>query len=259
LVGASVTGTDITDNSIIAKMVSASATADWDDFVNTTESLQAIRDRGDISWITGGGGGITDILNIHPLIPDGGIDLANTATWRLGLMLINSLDDLPTTGEIDPGTISIDRKAVGGTTWTAIVTDSACSEDAGLVFFDEVFDSGTGYAAGDSIRITFKSQKITVSANDYEISDATGRIFYTSIREDKNTIADALLDRANAIETGLTLRESHRLCVSAAAGKLSGAATTTVNIRDAIGDSKNRISATVDSDGNRTAITTDVT
>jgi len=44
LVSAAVIGADITDNSIIAKIVSKSATADWDDFVNTTDSLQAIRD-----------------------------------------------------------------------------------------------------------------------------------------------------------------------------------------------------------------------
>jgi DNA-directed RNA polymerase alpha subunit len=53
----SVTGTDVTNNSIFAKLVSASVTADWDDFVNTDDSLQAIRDRGDAAWI--GGGGLT--------------------------------------------------------------------------------------------------------------------------------------------------------------------------------------------------------
>jgi len=46
-----------------------------------------------------------------------------------------------------------------------------------------VFDTGTGYAEGDSLRITLKSQKITVSANDYEITDATGRMFYGAIRQ----------------------------------------------------------------------------
>ena len=44
LVSASVTGTDIADNSIIAYMVSKSATADWDSFVNTTDALEAIAD-----------------------------------------------------------------------------------------------------------------------------------------------------------------------------------------------------------------------
>lgn len=182
LVNVAVTGTDVTNNSIIAQLVSASATADWDDFVNTTDALQAIRDRGDSAWITGGGGGITDILNVSFLVPSD-IDLANTATFRLGMALINSLDDLPTTAEIDPGTISIERKAIGGTSWSAVVTDAACSEAAGLVYYDEVFDAGTGYAEGDSIRVTFKAQKITVAANDYEISDATGRMFYTSVRQ----------------------------------------------------------------------------
>lgn len=154
-------------------------TASYD---RTTDSLQAIRDRGDTSWITGGGGGITDILNIQPIIPND-IDLANTATVRLGFMLTNAVDDLPSTAEITPGTIDIDRKAIGGTSWTSVVSAAACSESAGQIYYDEVFDSGTGYAEGDSIRITFKSQKITVAANDYEITDATGVMFQTSIRQ----------------------------------------------------------------------------
>ncbi len=148
----------------------------------SSDSLQAIRDRGDASWITGGGGGITDILNLQLIIPTS-IDLANTATVRLGLMLTNALDDLPSTAEITPGTISVERKAIGGTSWSAVVTNGACSEQAGLVFFDEVFDSGTGYAEGDSIRVTFKSQKITVAANDYEVTDANGVMFQTEIRQ----------------------------------------------------------------------------
>lgn len=55
LVSASVAGTDVTDNSIFARLVSSSATADWDTFVQTTDSLQAIRDRGDAAWAGGGG------------------------------------------------------------------------------------------------------------------------------------------------------------------------------------------------------------
>jgi hypothetical protein len=44
LISASVAGADITDNSIIAQMVSKSATADWDSFDNTTDALEAIAD-----------------------------------------------------------------------------------------------------------------------------------------------------------------------------------------------------------------------
>lgn len=44
LVIASVVGADVADNSIIAYMVSKSATADWDSFVNADDSLQGISD-----------------------------------------------------------------------------------------------------------------------------------------------------------------------------------------------------------------------
>ncbi len=81
---------------------------------------------------------------------------------------------------------------------------------------------------------------------------------YTSTTPTAGQNAAALLDLADAIETGLTLREALRLIAAALAGKISGAATTTVTIRNAIADSKDRIIATVDSSGDRTAITTDV-
>lgn len=75
---------------------------------------------------------------------------------------------------------------------------------------------------------------------------------------ERNSVADALLDRANAVETGLTVRQSLRLALAALAGKLSGGGTTTITIRNSVADSKDRIVATVDTNGNRTAITTDV-
>lgn len=46
LVSAATVGADVTDDSIIAQLVSSSATADWDTFDNTTDSLQAIADGG---------------------------------------------------------------------------------------------------------------------------------------------------------------------------------------------------------------------
>lgn len=69
-----------------------------------------------------------------------------------------------------------------------------------------------------------------------------------------NEIADALLDRANGIETSMTLRQALRLILASASGVLSGAATTTVTIK-APDDTTNRIVATVDADGNRSAVT----
>lgn len=66
----------------------------------------------------------------------------------------------------------------------------------------------------------------------------------------------ALLDAAAGVETGVTVRQALRVFLAALAGKANGAATTTMHFRDQA-DGKNRITATVDADGNRTAITLD--
>lgn len=72
-----------------------------------------------------------------------------------------------------------------------------------------------------------------------------------------NAAADALLDRANAVDT-YTPRQALRIVLAALAGKVSGADTNAPVFR-AADDSKNRITATVDADGNRSAVTLDAT
>jgi hypothetical protein len=67
---------------------------------------------------------------------------------------------------------------------------------------------------------------------------------------------DAILD--DPTEGAYTLRQLARLMSAALAGKISGGGTFTITIRD-INDTKNRIVATVDSNGNRTAVTLDAT
>ena len=58
------------------------------------------------------------------------------------------------------------------------------------------------------------------------------------------------------IEPGITLREALRIVLAANAGKLSGATGGTITIRNP-GDTVSRIVATVDGNGNRTAVTLD--
>jgi hypothetical protein len=70
--------------------------------------------------------------------------------------------------------------------------------------------------------------------------------------------AAGLLDLAAGVETGLTFRQALRGIVATLFGKVSGAATTTISIRDQA-DTKDRIVATVDANGNRSAITKDFT
>lgn len=62
---------------------------------------------------------------------------------------------------------------------------------------------------------------------------------------------------AQALEAGYTAEEMMRVMAAALAGEVSGAGTSTVTIRD-IADTTDRIVASVDGSGNRTAVTLDV-
>lgn len=70
-------------------------------------------------------------------------------------------------------------------------------------------------------------------------------------------IVAALLDAASSLDAGQTLRESLRLILAALAGKVAISGST-VTIRNT-DDTKDRITATTDPAGQRTAITYDVT
>jgi len=67
---------------------------------------------------------------------------------------------------------------------------------------------------------------------------------------------DAILD--DVLEGTLTVRQAMRIILAAAAGKSTGGGTGTIYFRD-LADTKNRIKATVDSNGNRTSVTLDGT
>ena len=81
-------------------------------------------------------------------------------------------------------------------------------------------------------------------------SIATGAIDADALAADA---VDEILDETIGDGT-LTMRQALRVLIAGMAGKLSGAATTTVTIRNAA-DSANVIVATVDADGNRSAVT----
>lgn len=81
----------------------------------------------------------------------------------------------------------------------------------------------------------------------------SGAITAASLNADA---VDEIIDEV--IEGSTTMRQMLRLFASVLLGKASGLATTTAVYRD-IGDTKDRITATVDADGNRTAVTRDGT
>lgn len=74
---------------------------------------------------------------------------------------------------------------------------------------------------------------------------------------ERTALSTALLDLADAIEAGLSLRGAIRLALAALAGEVSGAGTGTERFRNAVANSKERLVASVDAQGNRTAIAAD--
>ncbi len=119
-----------------------------------------------------------------------------------------------------------------------------------------VYDSLIGGGDTLDVQVTgMGANVITSSVINTDAITATGLAASAA-----NEIADAYLDRADGVEVGLTPRQSMRLQSAVTAGKLSGGGTSTVTIRNAVADSKDRIVATTpDANGNRTSITYDLT
>ena len=110
---------------------------------------------------------------------------------------------------------------------------------------DETVDGKTVVSILGSFSIENRNNSVVVATNN----DKTGyRLSATGV--------DDVLDEA--VEGSRTLRQILRGYSSALLGKISGGGSSTETFRD-IDDSKDRITATVDSDGNRTAITLDLT
>lgn len=115
--------------------------------------------------------------------------------------------------------------------------------------------SGTAVAKGHMTASLSGSS--SVSATRYATGTLTCAITpFTDLSP--QALASQILD-AEDIETSMSVRQALRLIAAATAGKVSGASGTTITIRSAVADSKNRIIATVDGDGNRTALEYDLT
>ncbi len=89
------------------------------------------------------------------------------------------------------------------------------------------------------------------------LNNLTAGAAMTLTSGERNSIATALLDLADGIEAGWTLRQSQRLQNSAAAGNTAGMDTATGTLRD-LADTKDRITATLSATG-RTVTARDVT
>ena len=175
------------------------------------------------------------------------------------------------------GTVSV-YKANGTTQSTAGVTDTedfdsltgihlciidtsadafyAVANDYAVVLSAATIDGKTVNAvlALFSIENRFIEADVTKWNGTAVHTPGTAGIPEVAIHDQATVLVDAILDEV--VEGTLTLRQIQRIVLAVLAGKSGGGGTTTDTFRD-VADTKNRVSATVSSVGNRTAITLD--
>ncbi len=163
--------------------------------------------------------------------------------------------DLATSGHTTSGTFGAAMAAAGaaGDPWSTSLPASYGAGTAGF-YVGTYLNSSVAAVKTDTASIKTKTDNLPGDPADASDVAALIGALPTAAQN-----AAGLLDLASAIETGLTMRGAMRLIVAANAGKVSGAETTSVIIRNAVADSKARITATVDSNGNRTVVATDAT
>lgn len=189
---------------------------------------------GSVGSVTGAVGSVTGAVGSVTTVSDKtGYSL--TATTGLGNQTANITGNLSgsvgsVTGAVGSVTGAVGSVAANGITSTSIATDAI---NAAAVKADAVTKIQTGLATPTNIT-------------------AASGVALTS--SERNAVSDALLDRADAIATGITTRQALEIAIAVLAGKLSGAATATITIRD-VADTKNVVVATTDASGNRTAVT----
>ena len=202
------------------------------------------------SWViaqSGGGMGATS-----GVVGTGGVNAGNLAGG------LNAVAPLTGSGDISAAALALVVSAVANLTGGGDVSAGIL----GLLNAAAAL-AGDGNAAGAVTALAHLSTALAGSGG--AAADITAKagiaaaIVVTGDLLSTANIADAILDEPDGVEPGLTMREALRLIAAATAGKVSGASGTTITIRSALADHRNRIVATVDASGNRTAITTDLT
>jgi hypothetical protein len=127
-----------------------------------------------------------------------------------------------------------------------VATRAAAGSFAGVASFTGA-TTALGFATGSFTGVA------SFSLTRYATGSMEGS-FAPAVTLEAAGFSSYLLD-TEIVETGLTLRQALRLVSAATAGKISGGGTATVTIRNAVADGADRIVSTVDSNGNRTAIT----
>ena len=226
------------------------------------------------SEISKDGGTFADCTNEATEIASGSgiynLDITSTETNAdtIAVIVKTSTTDARTTVLIDrpveTGDIPVNVTAFGGTAGTFssgrpevnVNSLAANSVTASAVASDAVTEIQSGLATASALATVAGYVDTEVAAIKAKTDNLPSSPAAVSDIPTANANADALLDRTAGVETSWTLRQAMRIILSVLAGKSSGLSTTTAVYRD-MADSKDRISATVDSSGNRSAVTRD--
>lgn len=178
---------------------------------------------------------------------------SNVLDWKSATAPAMTGDAFARLGAPAGASVSVDIAAIAAKT-TNLPSDPADASDIASSFstVSTTLSTIAGYLDTEIAAIKAKTDNLPASPA------AVGSAM-TLTSGERDSIAAAHLDLAAGVETGLTVRQAMRLGAAADAGKVSGMATTTVVIRNAVADSKDRITATVDANGNRSALVYDLT
>ena len=187
LVSAAVVGADVTDDSIIANMVSKSATPDWDTFNNETDSLEAAADSSGLSsgLITASWGFDTSTVAADPGAGDVRLDSATPGS------VTNIYISQTTDNSFDAGFI-LNQLGVGDTIQVA-------QADDGSAYVTGTVGTKVDNTGWWTIPITVTSSG-TLPGNNKLC--AVSFLFVTSAGPTAAAIADAVLTEAVGDHTG---------------------------------------------------------
>ena len=203
------------------------------------------------TWTTTPSGTITYAIFATPPSSAGSPITANVTQWN------GSAVATPTTA----GVPEVDLTHIAGSAVDATAAQLGCnmvqiSADATAADNLEKACDGTGYNVGGGSVVAASVTGAVGSVGAGGIAAASFAANAIDAAALSDDAVDAILDEV--VEGSTTMRQMLRGFASALLSKVSGASGTTVTFRD-IGDTKNRIVSTVDSYGNRSAITLTLT
>ncbi len=201
------------------------------------------------------------------------VDLVDTLTTYTGNTPQTAdhtagIADIPTVSEFNARTIlsanysTASNLATVDSNVDAILVDTSTTIPAQITALND-FNPAIDTVANVTLVATTTTNTDMVGTNNallaasYTAPDNAG---ITQIQADISALNDISVAQifAGGDMDGFNLEESQKLILAASAGTLSGAATTTVTIT-AVDGSKARLTATVDGDGNRSAVIKDAT